>query len=245
MNLCGLAAEAAELCDNKGGFRVVKREIGGVGITDVRITPQAERRTGRAAGRYITLEGDPASQSMAGILRRAIQQVIPPQGRLFAAGLGNPDITQDSFGALSVRGIAAGKGRRYSLAAVETDVAARTGITAARLIRAAAGELRADCVIAVDALACDDPRRIGRTIQISDTGLVPGSGMAADSEEVCERTVGVRVAAVGVPTVVRLSSITSRREHGEYMVTAADIDAVVRLWADAVAAALNSLRFHA
>lgn len=244
MNLCGLAAEAAEFQEDKSGFRVIKREISGVGITDVRITPQAERRFGRAAGRYITLEGDPASEAMAGILRRAVEQVIPARGRIFAAGLGNPDITQDSFGALSVRGIAAGKGRRYSLAAIETDVAARTGITAARLIRAAARELRADCIIAVDALACDDPRRIGRTIQISDTGLVPGSGMAADSEEICAQTAGVPVAAIGVPTVVRLSSITSRRADGKYMVTAADIDAVVRLWADAVSAALNSLRFH-
>ena len=245
MNLCGLTAEAAEFRDGKGASHVVRREIGGVKITDIRISPQDSRRVGRAAGRYITLEGNPASESMAGILRRALEQVLPPRGRIFAAGLGNPDITQDSFGALAVRGIAAGRGNRYTLSAIETDIAARTGITAARLIRAAAGELHADCVAAIDALACEDPRRIGRTIQIRDTGLVPGSGVDADSGEVCAETVGVRVAAVGVPTMTKLSSITGRRADGDLMVTTGDIDAVVRLWAEVVAAAMNSLRFHA
>lgn len=245
MNLCGLTAEAAEFRGGKNSSHVVRREIGGIKITDIRISAEDCVKIGRAAGRYITLEGDPAADGMAGMLRRALEQVLPPRGRLFAAGLGNPDITQDSFGALSVRGIAAGKGRKYSLAAMETDIAARTGITAARLIKAAAGELRADCVIAVDALACDDPRRIGRTIQISDTGLSPGSGMGADMDAVCAENVGVRVAAVGVPTITRLSSITGRRSDGDFMVTAGNIDAVVRLWADAVSAALNSLMFHA
>lgn len=241
MNLCGLAAETAAFQSEKGGGHIVVREIGGVKITDIRISAQEAHTVGRAAGRYITLEGDPASDAMAGILRRALEQVLPPRGMIFVAGLGNPDITQDSFGALAVRGIAAGKGKRYTLAAVETDIAARTGMPAARLIKAAARELRADCVVAADALACRAPEKIGRTIQISDTGLVPGSGLEAGGTAVCAETVGVRVAAVGVPTMTKLSSITGRRTDRDFMVTTGDIDAVVRLWAETVAAAMNSI----
>ena len=134
MNRTGLAMETAAMASDKSGVRVLSRNVGGVGITDVRVSETAQR-LGKPAGRYITLEGEPDAQSMTALLKRAIEQVIPRQGRLFAAGLGNPDITQDSLGALSVRSMAArepGCGIRYSLAAIETDIAVRTGIDTVR-----------------------------------------------------------------------------------------------------------------
>ncbi len=178
---------------------------------------------------------------MAALLKRAIEQVIPRQGRLFAAGLGNPDITQDSLGALSVRSMAAGKGARYSLAAIETDIAARTGIDTVRLVRSAANETAADCVIAIDSLACRDPRYIGRTVQISDTGIVPGSGASKSRRELSERTVGIPVAVIGVPTVTELSSVTRNERDNGFLVTTGDIDITVKLWAETIAAAVNGI----
>ncbi len=201
--------ETAEMASDKSGVRALSRNVGGVKITDVRVSDAAQR-LGKPAGRYITLEGEPDAQSMTALLKRAIEQVIPRQGRLFAAGLGNPDITQDSLGAFSVRSMAArdaDKGIRYSLAAIETDIAARTGIDTVRLVRAAASETAADCVIAIDSLACRDPRYIGRTVQISDTGIVPGSGASKSRRELSERTVGIPVAVIGVPTLPSLAAL--------------------------------------
>lgn len=240
MNRTGLAMETAAMASDKSGVRVLSRNVGGVGITDVRVSETAQR-LGKPAGRYITLEGEPDAQSMTALLKRAIEQVIPRQGRLFAAGLGNPDITQDSLGALSVRSMAAGKGARYSLAAIETDIAVRTGIDTVRLVRSAANEIGADCVIAVDSLACRDPRLIGRTVQISDTGIVPGSGASGSRRELSERTVGIPVAVIGVPTVTELSSVTRSDRDNGFLITTGDIDITVKLWAETVAAAVNGV----
>lgn len=241
MNRTGLAMEAAGMAADKTGIKVLARNVGGVGITDVRAERGARLGGGKPEGRYITLSGEPDAQSMAGLLRRALEQVIPRRGRLFAAGLGNPDITQDSLGALTVRGLLPREGKRYSLAAIETDIAARTGIETSRLVRAAALETGAECVIAVDALACGDPRFIGRTVQICDAGIVPGSGASSSRKELSQRTVGVPVAAIGVPTMAELSGVTGKRSDSGFAVTSCDIDVTVRMWAEVIASAINEL----
>lgn len=241
MDDTGLAFEAAELLSDKNGVRAVSRTIGGIKITDVRLSAAAAARAGKRAGRYVTLEGEPYSQGMTALFRRALLQVLPPRGRLFAAGLGNPDITQDSLGALAVRELAARRGRRYSLSAIETDVAAKTGLDTARLVGAAARELKADCVIAIDALACRDPRRIGRTVQITDAGIIPGGGAGAARGELSRKRLGVPIAAVGVPTVTALSSVTGKKADGSLLITTADIDAVVKLWAEVLGGGISSL----
>lgn len=250
MDKSGLAFEAAEMLTRKDGIRAVSRTIGAIGITDVRISDFAAARLGRRAGRYITLEGEPSAAGMTALFRRALTQVIPPRGVLFAAGLGNPDITQDSLGAVSVRSMTARRGRRYSLSAIETDVAVKTGLDTARLVKAAARELNADCVIAVDALACHDPRRIGRTIQISDAGIIPGGGAGSAGGngnvhnthgELTRSRLGMPIAAVGVPTVTALSSLTGKRADGGFLITTSDIDVLVKMWAEVIGGAISSL----
>lgn len=241
MDRSGLAFEAAEILTRKDGVRAVTRSIGGVKITDVRITSAAAVRVGKRAGRYITLEGEPSAAGMTALFRRALMQVIPPRGRLFAAGLGNPDITQDSLGAATVRSMAARRGRRYSLSAIETDVAVRTGLDTARLVKAAARELNADCVIAIDALACHDPRYIGRTVQISDAGMIPGGGAGESRGELSRGRLGMPIAAVGVPTVTALSSVTGREADRSFLITAADIDVVVKMWAEVIGGGIEGL----
>lgn len=240
MNRTDLAAEAAEMLCDKTGMKVVSSSVGGVSITDVRAGKEA-RSFGKPSGRYITLEGEPGAQCMAALLRRAAEQLVPREGTLLVAGLGNPDVTHDSLGALTVRSICAGKGRRYRVAAIETDVAVRTGIETARLIRAAAGELKADCVVAIDALACKSPRYIGRTVQITDAGITPGSGAAGDRREISAGTMGVPVIAVGVPLMSELSSVTHRECDSGYAVTTGDINVTARLWAETIAFSLNEL----
>ncbi len=259
MDKSGLAFEAAEMLTRKDGIRAVTRTIGAVKITDVRISNAAAVRVGKRAGRYITLEGEPSAPGMTALFRRALMQVIPPHGLLFAAGLGNPDITQDSLGAAAVRSMTARRGRRYSLSAIETDVAVKTGLDTARLVKAAARELNADCVIAVDSLACHTPCRIGRTVQISDAGIIPGSGAGGTGStgsaggtvgtvgtgnahgELSRGRLGMPIAAVGVPTVTALSSVTGDRRDSAFLVTTADIDAVVKMWAEVIGGGISSL----
>ncbi len=241
MDKSGLAVETAQSMPQSDIIRAVTRSVGDVKITDVRIGEDPHKKIGKRPGRYITLEGEPHFAGMTALIRRALEQVIPPRGKLFAVGLGNPDITPDSLGAAVVRGIVPRTGKRHKLFAIETDVAAKTGLESARLVKAAAREFRADCVIAVDALACTDPHNIGKTVQISDAGLIPGSGADLSCGELSKETLGIPVAAIGVPTMALLSSVTAKKADSAFHVTTADIDVLIKIWAEAVAAALDEL----
>lgn len=254
MDNTGLAFEAAKILTRADGAFAKTRQIGEVKITDVRLSSNAAARIGKREGRYITLHGEPHAAGMTALLHRAILQLIPPRGRLFAAGLGNPDVTPDRLGAAAVRSVintgnagaarATRAGARYSLAAVETDVAARTGIETARLVKAVSRELKPDCVIVVDALSCCDPRFIGKTVQISSAGLVPGSGTggkASDDTAVTPELLRCPVATVGVPTVTALSSVTQRPADDGFLVTTQDIDTIINMWAEVIGGAIDSV----
>lgn len=234
-----LAVEAAAMAGASERIRSVVRTIGEVKITDVRIPENSG--ISKPAGRYITLEGEPHATGMTGLLSRAVSQVIPPRGRIFAVGLGNPDITQDSLGTAVIRGLTARKGRRYTLAAMETDVAAKTGMKTQGLVRAAAREIHADCVIVFDALACRDPRAIGRTVQVTDAGIIPASGTGGHGRGISHETLGIPVAAVGVPTMTLLSSVTGEPHDRNFHVTVSDIDVLIKLWAEVIAGAADGL----
>ncbi len=237
----GLAMEAAKILTEKDGAFAAVRKIGEIKITDVRLDKNAAGLIGRSPGRYITLEGQPYCSGMTALLRRGLQQLLPPSGRLFVVGLGNPDITQDSLGAMAVRRITVRKSRKYRIFAMETDVAANTGISSAKLVRGAAREIRADCVIAIDALACNNPRYIGGTVQLSDSGIIPGSGTGTEGMGLNRKTLGIPIAAVGVPTVTALSSVTGNKEDSSFLITSADIALRTEAWADAIGRALDML----
>lgn len=241
MDKNGLMIETARILSSKDGARVASRRIGGVRITDARLSAAAARRIGRRAGRYITLYGEPHAAGMTALLRRALMQMLPSRGRIFAAGLGNPDITQDSLGAASVRTMRARRGARYSLAAIETDVAAKTGLETARLVKAVSRELRADCVIVIDALSCRDPRCIGRTVQVGSAGLIPGSGAGAADGELSEERLGCPMIAVGVPTVTPLYAVTRSVSEPGLLVSTSDIDTIINMWAEVIGGAVDSI----
>lgn len=247
MDNTGLAFEAAKILTRADGAYAKTRQIGDVKITDVRLSAEAAARIGKRAGRYITLHGEPHAAGMTALLRRALQQFLPPRGRLFAAGLGNPDVTPDRLGAAAIRSVIATggacrqKNARYSLAAVETDVAVRTGIETARLVKAITRELKPDCVIVIDALSCKDPRFIGKTVQLSSVGITPGSGSAerGDFTAVTPELLRCPVASIGVPTVAALSSVTNDPADCNYLVTPPDIDTIINMWGEVIGGALN------
>lgn len=241
MDKSGLTMEAARILTKKDGASVVSRQIGAVKITDVKLSAEAAERIGRREGRYITLQGEPDAEGMTALLRRALLQLLPPRGRLFAAGLGNPDITQDSLGAVCVRSMTARKGPRYSMAAIETDVAAKTGLETARLVKAAAREIKADCVIAIDSLSCNAPDYIGKTVQLGSTGMIPGSGTGRAADGLTPELLGCPIVSVGVPTVTALTSVTHDSAHSGYLITSADIDTIIYMWAEVIGGAMDSI----
>ena len=122
----------------------------------------------------------------------------------------------------------------------------QTGIETAEIVRAISAELRPAAIIAVDALACNDISRLGTTIQLTDTGISPGSGVSNRRMELSEKLFGIPVIAVGVPTVVDMHtivrSLTGRRIKGELpnmMVTPRDIDRLTERASQLLAFGIN------
>ena len=95
-------------------------------------------------------------------------------------------------------------------------------------IRALAGDLHPDAIIAVDALACAQLDRLGRTVQLTDTGITPGSGVGNDRAGLSRDTLGIPVAAIGLPTVIDAGGFSDDPRAAQMFVTPRDIDAVVR-----------------
>ena len=184
---------------------------------------EGERALGKPRGRYVTLELD-------GLLRReedgfaravravaeTLQPMLPQRGQALVVGLGNRAITPDQVGPLAVdytlvtRHLVEASqlfARFRPVAALAAGVLATTGVESGELVRAVAERLRPACVVAVDALASRSVERLCRTVQLSDTGIVPGSGVGNHRMALNAQTLGVPVVAVGVPTVVEASTL--------------------------------------
>ncbi|MBQ1263762.1 MAG: GPR endopeptidase, partial [Oscillospiraceae bacterium] len=117
-------------------------------------------------------------------------------------------------------------------------VMGQTGIETGDVIKGICDKIKADCVIAIDALASKSAHRLGRSIQISDTGICPGSGVGNARQELSKQTLGVPVIALGVPTVVDALTVALDASGGELngksdeslirlMVTPREIDSLV------------------
>ena len=220
---------------------------------------------GKGKGRYITLEGSCLSrfsddyQLMAEELSQELARLLP-DGEVLVVGLGNNDITPDAIGpqtaskVLATRHLSSGQDSAEeeffsSLRRVSSfagGVMGQTGIETAEIVRAIAAELKPAAIIAIDALACTDISRLGTTIQITDTGISPGSGVSNERKELSEKVFGIPVIAVGVPTVVDMhtivKSLTGKKINGELpnmMVTPRDIDRLTERASQLLAFGIN------
>ena len=179
----------------------------------------------------------------------------------FWQGWGNRAITPDALGSpASLRKVLATRHLRTALTAEELTylpelrpvcvlaggVLGQTGMESAELIEAVCKQIRPAAVVAVDALACAELSRLGTTIQMSDSGISPGSGVANHRAELSRRTLGVPVIALGDSHCGRpphrcAGHLRQKRSQGSpnMMVTPRDIDRLIDHAGDLLACALN------
>ncbi len=220
---------------------------------------------GKGKGRYVTLECGSLSRfcddykNMALEFSRELSEFIP-EGDVLVAGLGNSDITPDALGPKIVSKVLATRHLKNELAdndefflcslrpvaAFAGGVLGQTGIETAEVIRAISDEIKPSVIIAADALACSDVSRLGTTIQLSDNGISPGSGVANSRRELNEKVMGIPVVAVGVPTVIDMHtiirSLTGRdipSDVPNMMVTPRDIDRLTERASQLIAFGIN------
>lgn len=203
-------------------------------ITRIKIkTERAAKRLNKSRGNYITLEVPAISDHIDGenkyMLRVAeeLKTLLPEEGLVLVAGLGNRNITPDALGphasdlVLATRHIRGELARVTGLtglrpvAVVSTGVLGNTGFEAAELLLGLVEYLRPSAVIAVDALASRNLSRLGCTVQLSDTGIAPGAGVNNARPQLDRETLGVPVISMGVPTVVDAATLAMDLFEGE------------------------------
>ncbi|KQL53489.1 peptidase [Heyndrickxia shackletonii] len=214
------------------GVIVKDRKVDDIKISSVEITKEGEKVIGKKAGYYLTLEVQGIRQHDT-VLQQKVGEVfanefseflkqlnIPKDASCLIVGLGNWNVTPDALGPMVCENIIVTRhlfqlqpenveeGYR-PVSAIAPGVMGLTGIETSDIIFGVAEKSKPDFIIAIDALASRSIERVNATIQISDTGIHPGSGVGNKRKELSKETLGVPVIAIGVPTVVDAVSITS------------------------------------
>lgn len=264
-----LAVEAHELSKREAknateieGVISSVEEKNGISITRVEITNEnGSRALGKAVGRYTTIDAPNLKYSLeiyekvCKIIAEEIQEMADIRSDMttLVVGLGNRDITPDALGTgvisrlLVTRHIKARMNEMVDdsisgVCAIAPGVLGTTGIETADIIQAVTEKIKPQLIIAVDALAAADIERVSTTIQISDTGIQPGSGVGNNREGLNEKTIGVKVIAIGMPTVIDAATISKVKipeELSPLMVTTKDIDLVIERASQTVANGIN------
>lgn len=261
-----LASEAHRLWKRSAGETselpgVLAREetLADLAVTAVEILDaRGTKALRKPPGRYYTLELPPmlrrfdegfpaAAGALAELLRRCLG-AAEPQSVLVAA-LGNADVTPDALGNCAARHILVTRHLKLrepesfrafrSTALLRPGVLGTSGMESAEQLRALVEALRPQALIAIDALAGCDLERLCRTVQVSDTGISPGSGVGNDRPALDEKSLGVPVIAVGVPTVIDASALGDDEALRGMFVTPRGIDQAVEQTGRLIGYAVN------
>ena len=212
-----------------------KKRSNGITVSLVSIeTENAVKATGRPKGKYITIEAPQMSSDdkdyhrevsveFAKVLNELMEnQCAMSEYAALVVGLGNRDVTPDALGPQVVDNLfitrhilmeygsyAFGKEPVNRISGLVPGVMAQTGMESLEIIKGVVNETKPDVVLTVDALAARSMKRLGRTIQLTDTGIVPGSGVGNHRNAINKENLGVPVISIGIPTVVDAATIVA------------------------------------
>lgn len=193
-------------------------------------TENGAKIMGKPKGTYITLEApdmetadDGYHREISVQLSEILKELLPVEKKevsVLVAGLGNREVTPDALGPRVVDNLmitrhiieqygayAFGIKRNHKISSVVPGVMAQTGMESLEIIQGIIRETKPDYLMIIDALAARSTRRLNRTIQISDAGISPGSGVGNHRQAINRETLGIPVIAIGVPTVVDATTI--------------------------------------
>jgi len=260
-----LAVERRRANPDTPGIKYDKKKTRGGTWETVKVTSvEGEAAIGRPRGIYATLniermddldedEREDATDEIARKLCEIcdLDRIVP--ARILVVGLGNRELTPDSVGPKSAdRVVATMQIMNYDserfdelecseIAVITPGVSAKSGLDAADWVMGISERLKPDVIFAIDALASRAPDRLGRTVQISNTGIFPGSGVGNTRAEISKRRLGIPVIAIGVPTVMDSRHFSSDGIiTGEPMfVSPREIDGIVYSASKIIGGAIN------
>ena len=222
-----------------------------------------KKETGLEIGEYITVSFEDllkidGYEEIEEDIIESLEKILPEKREnILVVGLGNEEITSDAIGPLVAKKILAtrhiekdfaeqiGLKGIKSVSVIAPNVLGKTGMETAEIIKGITEKIKPDCIIAIDALLAGSITRLFKTIQICNTGISPGSGVKNRRKEISEKTVGIPVIAIGVPTVVDAVSLSEELSGKEavfetdLIVTPKDSDLLCHRISEIIATALN------
>lgn len=210
-----------ESYDEEDDIRVTRVEI---------TTKNAAKTLGKPMGIYITIEAprmlepdEDYHREISQVIAKELTEIIPDAEKeqaILVVGLGNREVTADALGPHVVDNLfitrhvvkefgkaAYNRERMNMVSCMEPGVTGKTGMEAAEMIKGVIEQTEPSVMIVIDALAARSTRRLNRTVQISNTGIHPGSGVGNNRNALTEDSMGIPVISIGVPTVVDAATI--------------------------------------
>lgn len=204
-------------------------DINGVNVYKLTVDEQSSHYLNKKPGFYYTIDlseenyhdykrSEIIEKSIATVIKEAIEQLGMTGKKCLVVGLGNVNVTPDAVGPYVLDNVIVTRhlfndatvSSKYSeVSGISPGVMGNTGIETFDIVQSVIDKIDVDYVIVVDALASSSILRVNRTVQITDTGISPGSGVGNKRKEISKETVGKPVIAIGIPTVVDFVTITS------------------------------------
>ena len=226
---CRMWQEAAGETTKLPGVKARTEQADGFELEWVEVLDgEGEAAIGKPKGIYVSIDISPlirreegAFSRAAELLARKLREILKLRdgGCVLVCGLGNSAITPDNIGPAAAKQTIATRHLIEKMpedfaafrpaAVIEAGVLGTTGVESAEIVKAMTEKLKPEAIIAVDALAARKMARICRSLQISDAGIVPGSGVGNARSELSKNTLGVPVIAIGVPTVVDAATLAA------------------------------------
>lgn len=225
-----LAVEIQEECSGRQGeipgvvLEQYKEDGKGIRVIKIQIqTADGAKRMGRPIGNYMTLESadkehsdEHSDKNLSGtklpdtnLLASYINGLLPSSAHSFLiVGLGNANMTADALGPLTIKKMAQSGMASYT-SMIVPGVFAQTGMESCEIIQGIVQQTSPDCIITIDALAARSAFRLGTTVQLTDTGIRPGSGVGNARKGITKENMKIPVIAIGIPTVVSAAAIVS------------------------------------
>lgn len=234
------------------GVEVFEKKEKGFPLYDVRVkTFKASQALEKPTGRYLTFSLYDGYKSVkngfsdaVSVLSEAIRAFLPKEGEILVAGLGNREVTSDAIGPETLRSIVVTRhlirslpdsfGSLRPVSALAPGVLGVTGIESGDILEGVFREISPKALVVIDALAAESASRLLTTVQITDTGLVPGSGVGNARAKLTPEALGVPVIAIGVPTVIYAETLLREAAgalsspFGDLIVTPKEIDGAVK-----------------
>lgn len=230
---CDVYKKANSIENEIQGIKSEKEEINeNISVERVKIINEdGEKAIGKLQGNYITIDIknlkiaqdediEKTAETLSNELKNIIDKHIDKKGEILIVGLGNIYVTPDSLGPKVINEIEVTRhiinylpqyveeGTRM-VSAISPGVLGTTGIETLEILKGIVDNINPKLVIVIDALASRSIERISSTIQISDTGIVPGAGVGNTRAEISKKTLGIPVIAIGIPTVVETAVLVN------------------------------------